>query len=93
MSKFDQCLYFNLAALNRKITKIWEQEFGKLDLSPSHGYVLAAIAEMPEISHKTLSELMELDPSTMTRFLDKLESKGLTFWIVYCPFLCSKYKS
>jgi DNA-binding MarR family transcriptional regulator len=74
---FDHCLYFNVTTLNRKITKIWELEFGKLNLSPSHGYLLDAIAKNPEISHKALSDLMELDPSTITRFLDKLDNKGL----------------
>jgi DNA-binding MarR family transcriptional regulator len=77
MSMYDHCLYFNLSALNRRITKIWEEEFGTLGLSPSHGYILAAIFEERGISHKALCELMEMDPSTITRFLDKLEKKGL----------------
>jgi len=74
---YDHCLFFNISTLNRQITKIWEDEFKQLGLSPSHGYVLTAIFEKPEISHKELSELMELDPSTMTRFLDKLVAKRL----------------
>jgi DNA-binding MarR family transcriptional regulator len=77
MSIFDHCLYFNISSLNRRITKIWEDEFGKLGLAPSHGYLLAALSETPELSHKQLSEIMELDPSTITRFLDKLEKQGL----------------
>src|SRR5687768_14010477 len=77
MSTFDHCLYFNISSLNRKITKIWEEEFGELGLAPSHGYVLAALFEAPELSHKQLCEIMELDPSTITRFIDKLEKQGL----------------
>jgi len=74
---FDECIYFNLSALTRKVTRIWEEEFGRLGLSPSHGYLLFAIAESPDASQKELGEIMELDPSTVTRFIDALVSKGL----------------
>lgn len=74
---FDECIYFNLSALTRKVTRIWDEEFGKLGLSPSHGYLLFAIAENPDASQKELGEIMELDPSTVTRFIDTLVSKGL----------------
>jgi DNA-binding MarR family transcriptional regulator len=74
---FDGCIYFNLSALTRKVTRIWEEEFGKLGLSPSHGYLLFAIAENPKASQKELGEIMELDPSTVTRFVDALVARGL----------------
>jgi DNA-binding MarR family transcriptional regulator len=75
MSTFDHCLYFNISSLNRKITKIWEEEFGALGLAPSYGYILVALLEDPTLSHKQLCETMGLDPSTITRFLDKLEKQ------------------
>ncbi len=74
---FDGCIYFNLSALTRKVTKIWEEEFAKLGLSPSHGYLLFAIAENPDAPQKELGEIMELDPSTVTRFVDALVVRGL----------------
>ncbi|MCC6713485.1 MAG: MarR family transcriptional regulator [Candidatus Dadabacteria bacterium] len=74
---FDGCIYFNLSALTRKVTRIWEEEFAKLGLSPSHGYLLFALAENPGASQKELGEIMELDPSTVTRFVDALVVKGL----------------
>lgn len=74
---FEQCIYFNLSTLTRKISKIWQTEFGRLGLSPSHGYLLFAIVEEPEASQKDLSQLMELDASTITRFIDSLVAKGL----------------
>lgn len=74
---FDQCIYFNLVTLTRKISRIWQQEFERLGLSPSHGYLLFAMAERPTASQKELSELMELDASTITRFIDTLAAKGL----------------
>jgi len=74
---FNQCIYFNLVTLTRKISKIWQNEFEKLGLSPSHGYLLFAIVENPDTRQKKLSELMELDASTVTRFIDTLANKGL----------------
>ncbi|MBO1254697.1 MarR family transcriptional regulator [Alteromonas sp. 5E99-2] len=74
---YQQCVYFNLSTLNRKITKIWQDEFNRLGLSPSHGYLLSAMAEKPMSTQKELSELMELDASTITRFIDVLNAKKL----------------
>ncbi|MAI61066.1 MAG: hypothetical protein CBB87_01090 [Micavibrio sp. TMED27] len=74
---FDDCIYFNLATLSRQITKIWNDEFAVLGLAPSHGYVLAALTENPDASQKALSEIMELDASTITRFIDALANKKL----------------
>lgn len=73
---YDECLFFNLSALNRKIGKIWQDEFSRLGLSPSHGYLLYAIYKNPAATQKELSALMELDASTITRFIDLLVSKG-----------------
>jgi DNA-binding MarR family transcriptional regulator len=74
---FSRCIYFNLSTLNRRITKLWESEFALIGLAPSHGYLLFAIAEKPKASQKELAEIMELDASTITRFIDALVRKNL----------------
>jgi DNA-binding MarR family transcriptional regulator len=74
---FDRCIYFNLTTLTRQITTLWQEEFDRLGLSPSHGYLLVAMARNPAISQKELGELMELAPSTITRFIDTLVRRGL----------------
>lgn len=74
---YDRCLYFNLSTLNRRVTKIWQDEFGLLGLSPSHGYLLVAMFENPKATQKELSEIMELDASTITRFIDALTTKKM----------------
>ena len=74
---FDKCIYFNLSTLTRKINKIWQKEFDRLGLSPSHGYLLFAIVEKPGISQKELAKLLELDASTITRFIEVLVHRGL----------------
>ncbi len=74
---FDDCIYFNLSSLSRQITKIWSDEFALLGLSPSHGYLLMAIAANPKASQQELRGIVELDASTVTRFVDALVAKNL----------------
>lgn len=73
---FDHCLYFNISVLARKIGAIWQAEFARVGLSPSHGYILAAIAENAPVTQKALSEILELGASTITRLVDSLVAGG-----------------
>ncbi|CEA13319.1 MULTISPECIES: MarR family winged helix-turn-helix transcriptional regulator [Methanobacterium] len=54
-----------------------EEEFLKTGLSPSHALTLMNIDFQPGLSQKELSEIMNIKPSTTTRFIDKLETRGL----------------
>ncbi|GAB3486199.1 hypothetical protein GCM10027340_23590 [Marinomonas epiphytica] len=47
-----------------------------MGLSPSHAYLLIAIGDNPSASQKDLREQLELDASTVTRFIDALVTKG-----------------
>src|SRR5690349_37 len=76
-SKYAQCLYFTSAALARKVEKMAMEIWKKLDLSPSHAYLLAAVLEEPGIQPTTLAEQLQLQPSTITRLVEKLEEKKL----------------
>jgi DNA-binding MarR family transcriptional regulator len=71
------CLYFTSNKLNRILNKMAEEEFLKTGLSPSHALTLMNIDCQPGLSQKELSEIMNIKPSTTTRFIDKLEVKGL----------------
>ena len=46
-------------------------------LSPSHAIVLLIVIGQPGISQNELGTLMNFAPSTITRFIDKLESRRL----------------
>lgn len=74
---FNHCIYFNLTTLNRQIGKIWQAEFEKLGLSPSHAYMLYAIVHDPSLTQRELGELLELNASTVTRFIEDLVRKDL----------------
>ena len=71
------CLYFTSNKLSRIINRIAEEEFQKTGLSPSHALTLMNIIHQPGISQKDVSRDMNIKPSTTTRFIDKLESRGL----------------
>jgi MarR family transcriptional regulator, organic hydroperoxide resistance regulator len=76
-SKFSQCLYFTSAALARKIEKMATESWKKTGLSPSHAYLLLAVLEEPGMQPTLLAEHLQLQPSTITRLLEKLEEKKL----------------
>src|SRR5829696_1696000 len=76
-SKYARCLYFTSAALARKVEKLAIESWKKVDLSPSHAYLLAAVLEEPGIQPTALSEHLQLQPSTITRLVEKLEEKKL----------------
>ena len=76
-SKYAQCLYFTSSALARKVEKLASESWKKVNLSPSHAYLLMAVLEEPGMQPTALSEHLQLQPSTITRLIEKLEEKKL----------------
>jgi len=74
-SRYAQCLYFTTAALARKVDKLAVESWKRVNLSPSHAYLLLAVLDEPGIQPTALAEHLQLQPSTITRLLDKLEEK------------------
>lgn len=71
------CLYFTANNLARIISRLADECFTKSGLAPSYGFLLMLAAEQPGISQKDLAGQMHLAPSTVTRFVETLENKGL----------------
>lgn len=76
-SKFKQCFYFASGALARIVEKMAIDVWKKVDLSPSHAYVLLLVLEEPGIQPGVISGQLHLTPSTITRLIEKLEAKKL----------------
>jgi len=75
---FDHCLYFNLNKTTRLVNKIWDEAFAVASLSPAHGYLLLAVGKSEEApSTQALRDVLQLDLSTVSRFVDALEKKML----------------
>jgi len=76
-SKYSQCLYFTANSLARKIEKLAQESWSKVDLSPSHAYLLMMVIEEPGVQPGFIAEHLQLQPSTVTRLIEKLEEKKL----------------
>lgn len=81
MSDIDQllssCLYFNSNKLARIIGKMADEEFRITGLSPTYAFLISIVNETEGTSQKYIGEKLCITPSTITRFIDKLENKGL----------------
>ena len=75
--RMNTCLFFSSTKLAREFNKIGEEAFKKLGLSPSHAMLIYVVNQTDEIQQKELGERLYLTPSTITRFIEKLEYKGL----------------
>jgi MarR family transcriptional regulator, organic hydroperoxide resistance regulator len=76
-TRYSACLLFSANALARAITAVGDEEFGRLGLAYSHAYLLREVIDNPGVTPSHLSEMLFLTPSTITRLIEKLESKGL----------------
>jgi len=75
-NKYCGCLYYSANALARVITRLAEEEFGMVQLAPSYAFLLMSINAKPGIQPNEISEIMMLQPSTVTRLVEKMEYKG-----------------
>lgn len=75
-ANYNDCLYFTSNALARLLTRMADEEFGKLGLSPSHAFLLMSVIDKPGIQPGKLSEELQLSPSTVTRLIEKMEYRG-----------------
>lgn len=76
-SKYCQCLYFTANALARKTEKLAQQAWKPVGLSPSHGYLLMMVIQDPGMQPTALADQLQLQPSTVTRLIEKLEERKL----------------
>jgi MarR family transcriptional regulator, organic hydroperoxide resistance regulator len=74
---FNHCLYFSANSLVRSINRLAEQEFMITGLAPSYAFIQMIVNQQPVTNQNEIAARMNLAPSTVTRFLDKLESQGL----------------
>jgi DNA-binding MarR family transcriptional regulator len=71
------CLYFTANSLSRNMTEIARKEFSVTGLDPSYADLMILIYDRPGLSQNELGRMMNLTPSTITRFLDKMIDAGL----------------
>lgn len=74
--KFDECLYFSAARVNRIVAKMSDQTFKRIGLSSTAAFILMYLGAEDQLNPSAIAEELSLDRSTVTRFLDKLETQG-----------------
>jgi DNA-binding MarR family transcriptional regulator len=80
-SKYCNCIYWASAALARKVNKVAEDAWAPIGLAPGQAYLLSLILDTPGRQPLDLSEELHLAPSTITRFIEKLEENKLVIRI------------
>ena len=78
-SPYSDCLLFSANAFARILSRNAEPYFKKVGLSFTQGFLLMSIARESGITAGKLARELVLDPSTITRALEKLELKGLAY--------------
>lgn len=71
------CLFFTANSLARDITRMGEEEFASIGMTPSYAFLLTLAVDSPGISQKEISAGMNMAPSTVSRFIDALVNRGL----------------
>lgn len=77
MESPDRTLGFLLHDVARLLRKRFDQNARELDLTRSQWQVLAHLARNEGIQQGALAELMEVEPITLTRIIDRLQDSGL----------------
>lgn len=75
--KYSKCLFFTSNALARKVEKLAIESWKRVDMSPSHGYLLMLLLEEPGMQPGNIAAQLQLTPSTITRLIEKLEERKL----------------
>lgn len=71
------CLFFTANSLARDVTRMGEEAFAGIGMTPSYAFLLMLAAESPGISQKELAQRMNMAPSTVSRFIDALVKRQL----------------
>ncbi|MFD1416098.1 MarR family winged helix-turn-helix transcriptional regulator [Oceanobacillus jeddahense] len=71
----NECLYFTTSRLNRLITKMAEDTFSKIGLSPNAAFFMMILSEKDGVTQKEMGESLHLQPSTVTRLIEGLIKK------------------
>jgi len=71
------CLFFTANSLARVMTRMGEEEFAGVGMTPSYAFLLTLAIDSPGISQKELAEILNMAPSTVSRFVDALVQRGL----------------
>lgn len=71
----DECLFFSVKKLDRMLNKLADEAFRRTGLAPTYGFILLILKEKDGIPQKDIAQMLYSAPSTIARFVEKLEYK------------------
>ena len=74
---FDHCMYFNTAALARRLEREWAVAFKPFGLAPPQAFMLRAVLQAPGALQFELAQTLSISRPTATRALDGLAAKKM----------------
>jgi MarR family transcriptional regulator, temperature-dependent positive regulator of motility len=74
---FDHCMYFNTAALARRLEREWALAFKPFGLAPPQAFMLRAVLETPGALQFELADALAISRPTATRALHGLAAKKM----------------
>src|SRR5690625_6363935 len=69
-------MHATINSFSREITSFFDQHFQEEDLATSYIELLIILLDHDALPQQEIAELMKLAPSTITRFVRKLEKRG-----------------
>lgn len=72
----NECLFFSVKKLDRMLNKMADGAFKKTGLAPTYGFILLILKEKDGLPQKDIAQMLYSAPSTIARFVEKLEYKG-----------------
>jgi len=73
----NECIFFQLAKISQLGARIWGQKVSDLNITAVQAMVLRFLYDKDGVTSIDLGKKTELDSSTVTGILDRLESAGL----------------
>src|SRR5690625_7969785 len=70
-------MYATINSFSREITSFYDQDFQEEDLATSYIELLIILLDHDPLPQQEIAELMNLAPSTITRFVKNLDKRGL----------------
>jgi DNA-binding MarR family transcriptional regulator len=71
-------MHLAVNSFSREVSQFFDAYFESYNLATSYIELLLLVHKHEKITQKEIAEEMNLAPSTITRFIKKLEKKGLT---------------
>jgi MarR family transcriptional regulator, organic hydroperoxide resistance regulator len=69
-------MYLEANSFSRTVTKFFDKYFSEFNLAITYVELLLFLKQEERVQQKDLSEYLQMDPSTITRFIRKLEKEG-----------------